>query len=92
MESLTKMFSGATSAVTGAVGANSNKKNNTKVTGLGPNIAPGNTHVNNPGATGGMGTQSQRGGRNKNKNKNKSKKNKNKNKNKKNKTRKNRSC
>jgi hypothetical protein len=97
MESLTKMFSGATSAVTGAVGANSNKKNNTKVTGLGSNIAPGNTHVNNPGATGGMGTPSQKGGRNKNKNKsnknkNKNKSNKNKNKNKKNKTRKNRSC
>ena len=102
------MFSSATSAVTGAVGAtgaNSPKKNNTKVTGLGSNIAPDNTHVNNSTATGGMGTPSQKGGRSnrKNKNKNKSNKNKsnknksnknksNKNRNRKNKTRKNRSC
>ena len=107
MQSVGNFFGGLTSSVSGAMGAtgaNSSKKNNTKVTGLGSNIAPGNTHVPNSSATGGMGTPSQRGGRsnknrkNKNKNKNKSNKNKsnknksNKNRNRKNKTRKNRSC
>ena len=107
MQSVGNFFGGLTSSVSGAMGAtgaNSSKKNN-KVTGLGPEIAAGNTHVTNSGATGGMGTPSQKGGRSnrKNKNKNKSNKNKsnknksnknksNKNRNRKNKTRKNRSC
>ena len=101
MQSVGNFFGGLTSSVSGAMGAtgaNSSKKNNTKVTGLGSNIAPGNTHVPNSSATGGMGTPSQRGGRSNRKNKNKSNKNKsnknksNKNRNRKNKTRKNRSC
>jgi len=85
MDSISKMFSGltgsATTAVTGSA-ANSSVNKNKKVTGLGPNISPGNTHVN----YGGM-PPSQKGGRsNKNKNKNRSKKNRNR----KNKSRKNR--
>jgi hypothetical protein len=91
--SVSSAVSGVTGATgaTGAAGANSSKKNNSKVTGLGSNIAAGNTHVNNPTATGGMGTPSQKGGRcwsKKNRNrKNKSKKNRNR----KNKSNKNRS-
>lgn len=92
MQALSEMFSSAASAVSGATGAsatgssgaNSSKKNNSKVTGLGPEIAPGNTHVPNSTATGGMGTPSQRGGRCWKKNRS------NKNRNRKNKTRKNR--
>ena len=93
MQALSEMFSSAASAVTGATGAtgaagasaaNSSRKNNSKVTGLGPEIAPGNTHVPNSTATGGMGTPSQRGGRCYKKNRS------NKNRNSKNKSRKNR--
>jgi hypothetical protein len=99
MQSVGSLFSGLSSSVssavsgvtgatgaTGASGTNSSRKNTSKVTGLGPEIAPGNTHVANSTATGGMGTQSQRGGRCWSK-KNKSKKNRNR----KNKSRKNRS-
>ena len=83
---LTGSSGSSATGATGATGANTSKNNKGKVTGLGPEIAAGNTHVTNSTATGGMGTPSQKGGRCYRKNRNRS----NRNRNRRNKTRKNR--